>query len=358
MLDRYWSQAHQALVRHLPEGASVLLPAGDWPELPFTTTFYFGTDCNLTIDGHDGVLIHKGMLASFRQADIRICLKDLSAVSANNVFVLFVQRPRMIVRATALLPTFHKSPLKVYANPARYYRRTLHRCAFIHIPKAGGTSIWTEVANSVPSNIYFTSNETLAAFEGDLEAFEAVGGHINAETLVAKGWKGPAFFVLRDPVQRVLSFINHAQRADANLGMFVNSFHAARRIGNAPLDESLRNLLIREGNLQVGVLGARPGESVHDCVVQQLIWARACARLGSPDWPFALLEDGSHMARQVATHFGTRKLNLRHYNRSPGGQANNYSDQIRRFLQSDEAQCHDVRLYQKAVALHAATAAR
>jgi len=356
LLDRYWNHAHRELVRHLHKGAKVLLPAGDWPKLPFDTTFYFSTDCNLAIDSYDGVLIHKGMLASFRQADIRVCLKDLCAVSANNVFVLFVQRPRALVRTRGIWPSFHQSPLKVYANPAMYHRRNLRRCAFMHIPKAGGTSIWSEVANAVPANIYFTSNETLAAFEGDLDAFEAVGGHINAETLVAKGWTSPVFFVLRDPMQRVLSFINHAQRADANLGMLVNSFHTARRITNGPFDESLRDLLIHEGNLQVRMLGARPGEAVHDCAVQDAIWARACARLGSRDWPFALLEDVPHMARQVAAHFGTRGLTLRHDNRSPPGQYREYDEQIRRFLLSDEARCHDVLLYQRAVALHAATA--
>ncbi len=347
MLDAWWWDAHQALLRHLPEGAKVLLPDGDWPNLPFQTTFYRGTDCNIAIDGYDAVLINKGMLASFRQADIRTCLKDLATVSANKVFVLFVQRPRQRV----LMLPFHLYPLKIYVDPARYRRRGMRRCAFIHIPKTAGTSIWAKISKAVHSNVYFSSNTTLAAFEGDLDAFEAVGGHIQAETLATKGWRDPVFFVLRDPVERVLSFIAHAQRIGENLSRFDTSFHEARQIAAGSFDEKVRDLLFHEGNMQVRTLGERPGETLQDAAILSSMRARAFERLECTNWSFGLVEHPQYLARQVAAHFGTSGGDLRHFNRTRPIERPDCSEQVRRFLLSDEARGEDMALYQRALAL-------
>jgi len=290
------------------------------------------------------------MLTSFRQADIRTCLKDMAAVSANSVFVLFVQYPR----TRSLLLPFHLRPLNIYVDPARYHRRRLRRCAFIHIPKTAGTSIWAQISKSVHSNVYFSSNVTLAAFEGDLEAFEAVGGHIQAETLAAKGWRSPAFFVLRDPVERVLSFIAHAQRPDANLGLLEMSYHVARQIGSGSFDATTRDLLFHEGNIQVRALGERPGETLLDAATLDLMRTRALDRLECANWPFGLLGDPSHLGRQVRSHFGTSGADLRHLNQTKPINRPDCVEQVRRFLLSDEARCTDVELYQRAVALRAA----
>ncbi len=347
MLDAQWCQARDALIGQVPEGANVLLPAGDWPDLPFRTTFYRSTDSVIAIDGHHAVLIHKGMLASFRQADIRMCLNDMAAVCANSVFVLFVERPRK----RALLLPFHLRTLRIYTDPARYRRRNTRPRAFVHIPKAAGTSVWTAVSKAAHANIYFTSNTALAAFDGDLNAFELVGGHIHAETLIAKGWQGPAFFVLRDPALRVLSFIAHARRAEENLGLFDASFHMVRAMGAGVPDAAMRDLLFHEANMQVRMLGERAGDDLHDGAVRTRIVDRALDRLSAPGWSFGVVEQPAQLAHQVAAQFGLRKARLRHSNASASVAASDLDRAVRDFLNHEVERCGDIALYRRAIAM-------
>jgi hypothetical protein len=346
LLDKWWRQAFSALTRNVPEGARVLLPVGDWPQMPYATTFYRSRDCNIDIIGHDAIFIHKGMLASFRQGDIGLCLKDMTAVCANAVFVLFVQKPR----ARRLFLPAHLDHLKIYADPARFRRRRASRGAFMHIPKTGGTSIWKRVSKAVRSNMYFSSDHTLAAFEGDINAFEVVGGHFSAETLVRKGWQGPVFFVLRNPIERVLSAIAHAHRLNENLAQFDDSYHAMRRIGEGPLDSALRNLLFYEGNMQVRMLGELPGDDLYDPASRALQSARAFERLASPGWSFGVLEDPDRLARQVSAQFGLRDAGLPHVNRTVQSSHPSFARQVCDFLYGEGATCMDLELHKAAIA--------
>lgn len=346
MLDKSWGQAQDALLHHLPEGTRVLLPQGDWSALPFSTSFYRNTDCNVDLGDHEAILVHKAMLTSFRQADIRLCLNEMAAVFANDVFVLFMPRPR---RRGWFLPV-HLRKLKAYADPAAYHRRSAHRGAFIHIPKTAGTSIWTRISGAVRSSLYFSSAATLEAFEGDINAFEVVGGHIQAETLTEKGWDGPAFFVLRDPVERVLSFIAHAKRMSENLGMLDESYHTARAIGEGPLNAAQRDLLFHEANMHIRILGERPGDDLHDPATLDQISARAFACLQRPGWSFGLVEQQAMLGRQIAAQFGLGRAGacLPHLNKTNRAPEKAYIQQVRDFLLSHHTFCRDIAFYRSA----------
>lgn len=346
MLDKFWLQAHAAMRRHVREGASILLPEGDWPALAYSATFYRNTDCRVGVDGHDAVLVHKGMLTSFRQADIRLCLKEMAAVFANEVFILFMPRPH---RRGWFLPV-HLRKLKVYAHPEAYHRRHAHRGAFIHIPKTAGTSVWTRISASVRSSLYFSSAATLGAFEGDINAFEVVGGHIHAETLIAKGWDGPGFFVMRDPVDRVLSFIAHAKRMNENLAMLDESYHVARRIGDGPLDAAQQDLLFHEANMHIRALGERPGDSLHVPLRLEQITARAFDRLDRPGWSFGMVEQPGVLSRQITAQFGLghHAGALPHLNRTRSCAGRAYVEQVREFLQGHQVYCRDIEFYKYA----------
>lgn len=346
LLDVWWRKALSALACHVAEDARVLLPIGDWPRLDCAAQFYRITDTLVAVDGFDAILIHKGMLTSFRQADIGLCLREMVAVYANPVFVLFVQQPR---RRHLFLPA-HVRILKIYADPARYHSRHARRGAFMHIPKTGGTSIWSCLSRSVRSTVYFASDATLAAFDGDLDAFELVGGHIHAETLVARNWQSPTFFVLRDPVRRVLSAIAHARRTDGNLATFDESFHVMRQIDGTAPDENLRKIIFYEGNLQIRMLAERPGDDLHDPATREAMYRRACARLEQSGWQYGCLEDPVVLARRISDRFGVRTAKLPHLNRTAQRGLPDYARQIEELV-LDEDNCMDIKLYRKALAL-------
>lgn len=346
MLDAWWRNALSALACNVAEGARVLLPVGDWPALDYTVQFYQSTDVRIAIDGFDAILIHKGMLTSFRQADVGLCLREMAVVYANAVFVLLVQHPR---RLRLVLPT-HVRPLRIYADPARYRRRQVGCGVFMHIPKTGGTSIWSCLSNSVRSTVYFTSNTTLAAFDGDLDAFELVGGHINAETLIARQWRGPTFFVLRDPVRRVLSAIAHARRPDQNLATFDEGRHAMRQIDTADFDADLRKIILYEGNLQTRMLAERPGDDLHDPALRDAMCRRACERLENPQWHYGCLDDPVLLANRISERFGVRAAKLPHLNRTAQHGEPAYAGQVEDLVLDEDA-CMDIRLYRKALAL-------
>jgi hypothetical protein len=346
VLDAYWRQAFTALTDNVASGGRALLPAGDWPELDVDAQFYRSTDVNIAICGFDAILIHKGMMPSFRQADIALCLREMAVVQANPVFAVFVHKPR---NRRLFLP-WHLLHLKVYADPARYRRREDRRGVFIHIPKTGGTSIWKRLSKSVRSTIYFTSNSTLAAFEGDLDAFQIVGGHIHAETLIEKDYRGPAFFVLRDPVDRVLSAMAHAMRPDENISAFDDGLNAMRDMDMSAFDTALDRIIVGEGNVQTRMLGERPGDNLHDPQVRQAMFARACERLHDPMWQFGFLDDPAKLAKQVSVLFGVSAAKLPHLNRTGRNGPQARAQQIHDAILLGDA-CMDLKLYEYARAI-------
>jgi len=346
LLDRSWSQALAALHRATVDGANVLLPDGDWPELRYTTTRYCNTDTNISISGQDAILLHKGMLTSFRQADIRECLGNLTVAYANDVFVLFCRWPR----GRSLFFRSHLNALKTYADPARFHRKGGRRCAFVHIPKTGGTSIWSRISSGIRANVYFSSNQALAAFDGDINQFDAVGGHFHIEVLLAKGWQGSVFFVLRDPVARILSSIAHARRLDENLGQFDANQLAMRNLDDHTPHQTLRSILLHEGNMQVRALAERPDDMLAGTTALGLLGRRAIERLDSPRCSFGLLAEPRRLGQQVSAAFGLRNDRLPHLNQTAQTTSPSYVATVRRFLASEPSLCMDLVLYEQAIA--------
>jgi hypothetical protein len=351
-LDHFWREAQQALAVHLQRGTSVLVPEGDWDRLPFAVTTYRNVDVALDVAGFGAVLVHKGMLGSFRQAQIRACLGDLPVIFANAVFVLFAL-PEALTRAR--FPARYRSrlirPLEVYVDPAHHRRWRARRSAFLHVPKAAGTSAWSRISQSVRSKVYFGSNQALEAFDGDINAFEVVGGHFQAETLLAKGWDGPVFFILRDPLERVLSFLAHARRADENVGLFADSYRVARDLVDGPLDAQVCDLLFHEANMQVRALAERPGESLSQPGALEAMTERAIARLHRPGWSFGLADQPDRLGMQLARQFGLWNAPMPRLNSlSRGDRAGmaHVAATVRGFFQQESGRCGDLAL------LHAA----
>lgn len=350
VLDRFWIEAHAALLGHGRAGDRVLLPEGDWPAMDYRCTAYRSSACALDPWAHDLVLIHKGMIGSFRQSDVRGMLASLEPVFANAVFVLFAARAR-----GRTLPwrhwSWHLNALWVYADPARYRRRGARSRAFVHIAKAGGTSAWGAIAREIRSRVYFSSDASLAAFDGDLDAFEAVGGHFHVATLGDHGWDHGGFFIVRDPVARMLSFLAHASDPAGNVADADPAWRIVREAEPGRPDAPLHALLLHEANAQVRVLGARTGNSLACPQSHAQLTARALAMLAAPGWRFGLLEHRAATGAALAEAFGLTHARLPLRNRTDaGGRARiaRWGALVDAFVADNRAQCHDCELVARA----------
>ena len=329
------------------EGQKVIMPKGDWPEFTYQATLYNQDSYIGGIEHYDYFVLHKGMVASFSQNCIKYFLNNIPVIFANEVFVVFSSKA---IGGNSDYED-HVSSLYSYVYPERFYRFDKKRCCFIHIPKTGGTSVWSYVSNNIRSSIYFSSDQSLANFEGDINQFEAVGGHILAETLLEKGWNGPVFYVLRNPVDRIRSFISHAMREGENITALSGSFTQARDLQEGVLSEEQKNLLFMEGNQQVRALGADRDHDLARPYHLSKALMKALAHFDQEGWDFAIQEDSCNISKIASIKFGIPDKSPIFLNSSSNTSlenANRVMDFVSQFVEDYDNLCMDIPLYKLA----------
>ena len=350
-LDDYWVAVKNVLALDVFRGASIYLPSAEW-SLEDRKLKTYDANEPLEVSDVDVVVVHKALIGGMPVLTIGWLLSDWTVVFANEVFVVFSKEKVGIVHFSPI----HLDVLKVHSNPKGFWRSTPHPCAFLHIPKTAGTSIWTRLAERIPSNIYFADDNTLLNYDGDINDYELVGGHILYRTLRAKGWKAPVFTTLRSPVDRLMSYLRHAIRDREYTGLRTD-FDVAIAFVDDLVPFSYYDFLNVRMNEQSIQLGSEVGVDSIGIDPGLLLRAAALAleRLQNGEIEFALVEDQHDMIAGVARNFAIDIFDLPNKNTT---NPNFDEDRVKHRLASlmiDTVGSNDISLYRAAKFLKAAT---
>lgn len=352
-LDPYWTDARNLLAAEMFRGRSILLPVAEW-ELQDNILVTYDSQASVDISAVDLVVVHKALVGAVSISDLRQLLSSWTIVFANEVFVVFSRQAVKVDR----ISKDHIKPLKIHVDPRQFWRENNPRpCAFLHIPKTAGTSIWSQISAIAPSSIYFAADEALLNFDGDLNDYELVGGHFLYRTLRSKGWKGPVFTTLRNPIDRLLSFMRHAIRDRGISGVLDQSHREIVDFVDSGMKADSHFLLQSRMNEQAQILGSAGEEDLDDPCVQLRAAARALERLESGEIEFALVEDEADMIAGLARCFAFETTKLPRANTT---QTNFDESALRqsltRSILDDSLTCNDIGLYQAARMLKSSVA--
>ena len=172
--------------------------------------------------------VHKGYMPIFGPAFLERMLQDWLVVFANEVFVIFAT-PRVVRNNFSETEGAHCQPIRNFLNASREKRRK-DLIVFIHIPKTAGTSLWSELASHFPSNLYFAKCEHFQNRKINVADFDLIGGHI-FYSLVETHIRPTDWIigVLRNPIDRLCSAINHNKRAGEDQATFGPVMKAMRQ---------------------------------------------------------------------------------------------------------------------------------
>lgn len=88
---------------------------------------------------------------------------------------------------------------------------------FPHIPKTGGLSLFHELASLTQYAIRFGNNEELKLFSelspSEIQKYWIISGHVSLSKFREKNLDGPAFTVIRNPEQRLISMFRYLNRS-------------------------------------------------------------------------------------------------------------------------------------------------
>jgi hypothetical protein len=307
--DTYWTEISEILNNRITASDRLLAPLASWPPLPGTMDHYTPESHVSDIAPYQYVALHKAYIPSFPQRAVAELMNNWHVVHANAVFVLFCAHGTH----ESGIDKGHIAPLLHYLAPKVYWRPQGQPLAFLHIPKTCGTAVWQLLSADIRSKVYFQSDATLAAFDGDINDFELIGGHFHASTLIAKGWSGPVLVVLRDPVERTLSAIGHARREGEDVRALPSTLVGL----DQPLDRNAGELFFFQLNLQTMLLGAAADEKVMNARALVGCLSRALQRVADPRWIFAAQDDPTRIGALLQQWAGTRTAELPRANVTP-----------------------------------------
>ena len=106
---------------------------------------------------------------------------------------------------------------------------------FVHIPKTGGLSLYWELSRWIKPAIRFGNKQEYDIFfkmsSSEIEKYKLISGHIYLNTFRAKQVDGPAFTILRNPIDQLVSIYRYLNSSDhpehanlkfPNLNSFIN----------------------------------------------------------------------------------------------------------------------------------------
>ncbi|OSQ45266.1 sulfotransferase family 2 domain-containing protein [Marivita geojedonensis] len=214
--DTYWQVAYEKALRVAGNGP-VLVPeafgeAGVTPYSQISST----TD-------YEVIVAHKDALLSFPRWLVAR-LAEYETVLENSVFFV-LRRPRTEGR-------FQLATSVAQAHMTEIMHRVSGLSAqldFVHIPKTAGTSITQVLRSKSIGYQYFSTHQELTACT-DINVYSTVAGHFYLSKLLEKRGSnaGDVFTVIRNPVDRFLSAVGHARRAEENPESFGPSMKAMR----------------------------------------------------------------------------------------------------------------------------------
>jgi len=249
MQDRAWHEAYQFVQPLLRPDDIVLAPRGDWLPFPCELRLY---DDWIDTDGATVVFLHKGLLSDAKKAQIVALARHGQCLFANEVFAVFsVSAGRVSAKAAIGTENRHYRPVDRFIRSASLRKRK-SKIIYVHVPKAGGTSMWTALSAAFPSNIYYSSTGACARNPPVGDEYDLIGIHFSPSVIApyinADDW---VIGMVREPTQRLLSTILHCRRPQEDPATFSPAQWAMRNMNIAEfLDtedgryESLLQLII------------------------------------------------------------------------------------------------------------------
>lgn len=168
------------------------------------------------IDGFDYFVLHKGMLLSldFHHLDLILGKK---CVYANGVFAIFDLKQTRDRISEALFYEDIRSANQDYQD-AKEEAINSRKLVFLHIPKSAGTSLYESLRRQSARSLYITgANAYLNKKKGGFDHLNILAGHFSRRNITEKFAPGTPIdwvTILRNPVERLLSMVQHARRSD------------------------------------------------------------------------------------------------------------------------------------------------
>ena len=313
MLDPAWHDAFRATQPHLRSDDIVLAPRASWPDFPCPVRLYDGP---IELGDATVLLLHKGRLAGMRRDVLAGVVRGWTCLHANSVFAAYSRTAPRSLRALNLWQQMHLLPVGRYLNAPRRKRRrgTIY---FLHIPKAGGTSLWTVLRRAYPSHAYYGDLASWLANPPEVGTFDLVGLHFPASVLAPLlRDEDDIVGMLRDPTERFLSGVAHARRPSEDPATFTPAMQAMRTM---PLADFLATEDGRQSvRLQLVTLGADHRRPFHD-YRDEAMFKAALAQIGQPRAWFAPSDQSARFVSRLSRHFGFRPRRLGQMNATPAG---------------------------------------
>jgi hypothetical protein len=313
MVDPAWHDVFRATQPHVRPTDSVLAPRANWPDFPCRLRLYDGP---IELGDATVLLLHKGRLAGMRRDVLAGIVRDWTCIHANDVFAAYSRAGPRGLRAPNLSQHMHLLPVERYLNARRNKRRrgTIY---FLHIPKAGGTSLWTLLRRAFPSHVYYGDLASWIANSPEPGAFDLVGLHFPASVLKPLLRDDDDIVgMLRHPTERFLSSVAHARRPTEDPATFTSAMQAMRTM---PLAAFLATEDGRQSiRLQLVTLGAdhrRPFSEYRDTAMLEA----ALAQVDHPRACFAASDQSARFVRMLSRRFGFRAKRLGQMNATPAG---------------------------------------
>ncbi|MGH7047753.1 MAG: hypothetical protein ACREE2_15340 [Stellaceae bacterium] len=251
MCDPLWEETCQALQLYARNDDIVVLPRGDWPELPGQPIFY---DDLIEIGDGSMLVLHKGRFGAIDKARLRTISETWQCFFGNEVFLCFSRSVRAPGDLRGSRRRVHYGVLRRFLDARRLRRRASHLW-YIHLPKAAGTWMWSSLARTCPSRIYYPSFAAFLAHPPDPEEYDVIGGHLPL-SVIAEFLAGDDRVVglVREPTERMLSAFLHCRRPGEDPATFTAVMRAMRE---EPFDRFLQTANGRlEACQQLIMLGA------------------------------------------------------------------------------------------------------
>lgn len=304
-LDRLWQEIKDLILENSFSCQEILLPYAEWRVLDRNLSFYANSD-QVDIKGYSCVVVHKAMLGSFSLLQLDEMLSDWITIFGNAVFVVFARKKT----TEYTVDPKHLDAVKVFVDPRHFWRENYKQACFLHIPKTAGTSVWTALSVSISSKAYFSSDESLLNYAGDINDFEVVGGHFNYDTLRETGWNGPVFTTIRDPISRLYSFARHAWRDRAYIQTLDQNFKVMLEVLEGKKIGDPFEIVSMIMNGQTLAIGASINDDLLAPITHAHAFANALNIIEVDDFVFSLSEDGADMLKEINKCFGVDLVDL------------------------------------------------
>ena len=172
---------------------------------------------------------------------------------------------------------------------------------YVHVPKAGGTSVWDALSHTFRSSVYYADIAAFQASPPEPQVYDLVGLHFSPWTVLDRLRPGDLVVgLVREPVARFLSSVVHSRRATEDPETLGPSMLAMR---DTPLWDFLDTPLGRqEAQLQLNLLGAAPERPFDTAVMLE----NARSLIARQDVLFAPTDDADRMVGRLFERLGRK----------------------------------------------------